>query len=195
MIPESGSDEGRGVHRLFDFHHSLPDIRNSLFNIQAHTFRRTFDCPHCGFEVRCVQVGHLLFGNFLNFGSRNRTNLFAVWLCRAFCNSGRLSQKVCRGRRFRLKCERTIGIDRNNDRNFHIRVFVLGLCIKRLAEFHNVYAVLAERRTDRRRRICFAGWNLQFYVCFYFLCHYSIYDPGKFSGNVLVIRLKTIRLR
>ena len=69
-------------------------------------------------------------------------------------------KQIGRGRSFRFKCERAIRINRDHDRDLHIRVVVLRFGVERLAKLHDVDAVLTECRPDRRCRIRFAGRNL-----------------------------------
>ena len=47
----------------------------------------------------------------------------------------------------------------------------LGMGVECLAELHNVHAVLTQRGSDGRRRICLAGRDLQLDVGVDFLCH------------------------
>ena len=55
--------------------------------------------------------------------------------------------------------------------------------VERLAELHDVQAALAERGTDRRRRIGLAGLDLQLDVTDYFLCHFSAPGASAWSGS------------
>src|SRR5262249_47474245 len=85
-----------------------------------------------------------------------------VGLARALLDLRRLLQQDRRGRRLGDEGERAVVIDRDDDRDdevvLHLR---LGAGVEALAELHDVDAVLTERGTDRRRRIRFAGGNLQ----------------------------------
>src|ERR1700730_1472175 len=85
-------------------------------------------------------------------------------------------------RRSRLEGKRAVGIDRDRDGNRRALLKLLGLGVERLAELHDVEAALAERRTDRRRRIGRAGRHLQFDIAGDFLCH---------SLLLLVVRIST----
>ena len=51
--------------------------------------------------------------------------------------------------------------------------------VERLAELHDVHAVLAERRADRRRRIRLARGTLQLHDCHYLLGHIPLLRPSK----------------
>src|SRR6185369_11631593 len=89
-------------------------------------------------------------------------------------NSGRLLQQIGSGRRLRFKRKRAIGIDCDHDRDFQIGIHLRGLGVERLAELHDVHAVLTERRTNRRRRISLPGGHLQLYITCNLLCHLFI---------------------
>src|SRR5690606_26032398 len=56
---------------------------------------------------------------------------------------------------------------------------VLGLGVERLAELHDVDAVLAQRRTDRRTRVRLAGCDLQLDVRLEFLSHEDLCSGCK----------------
>src|SRR6476469_9013760 len=86
-------------------------------------------------------------------------------------------------RRSRLEGKRAVGIDRDRDGNRRALLKLLGLGVERLAELHDGEAALAERRTDRRRRIGRAGRHLQFDIAGDFLCH---------SLLLLVVRISTV---
>src|SRR5206468_9650308 len=77
-----------------------------------------------------------------------------------------------RRRRLRDECEGAVLVDRNLDRG-DATVLLRGLRVERLAELHDVHAVLAERGTDRRRRVRLPAGDLQLAECQDLLRHQS----------------------
>ena len=71
--------------------------------------------------------------------------------------------------------ETSILIDRDFGRNDQA-VLVLRLGVKRLAELHNVNAVLTECRSDWRRWIRLPSGALQLYDCHYLLSHCLLFS-------------------
>ena len=67
-----------------------------------------------------------------------------------------------------------VGIHRDNDRNDESDV-VLRALIEFLRERHNVHAVLAESRTDGRRRGGLACRNLELDQAYYLLSHFNLH--------------------
>ena len=99
-----------------------------------------------------VQVGHLLLGDLAHLVLGDRADLVAVRLARALLEPDRLLDQH-RGRRgLRDERERAVLEDRDLDRDDRAGV-LLGLRVERLAELHDVHAVLAQRRADRRSRV------------------------------------------
>src|SRR6185312_11364631 len=78
--------------------------------------------------------------------------------------------------------EGTILVGRDDDRDRRVLLDLLGLCVERLAELHDVETTLAQRRPDRRRRVCGARGHLQLEESSYFLRH--VFTP-------LVVRIST----
>jgi hypothetical protein len=79
---------------------------------------------------------------------------------RALLEADRLADQIGGRRRLCNKGERAVLVDGDHDRD-HGAGVLLGLRVERLAELHDVDAVLAERRTDRRRRRGGAAKGLQ----------------------------------
>src|SRR5690606_9114107 len=153
------------------------------FDGQAHRLGGALDGTHCCLDIRRIEVLHLLFGDLADLIARNAADLLAVRLAGALCDTRSLSEKVARGRRLRLESERAVRIDRDHDRDLHIRVVVLRLCVERLAELHDVDAVLSQRGADRRCRVGLTGRYLQLDVTFYLLCHFfRLTIPQKPAG-------------
>ena len=89
----------------------------------------------------------------------------------------RFAQQNRRGRSLDFKGKALIRINRNDNRQRHSVFNVLGLGIERLAEFHDVEAMLTERGSDRRTWICSTRGYLQLDVVIELLSHFS-YLPG-----------------
>src|SRR5205814_6133582 len=86
--------------------------------------------------------------------------LLAIRLARALLEPQRLLDQDCGRRRLRDEVERAVLVDRDLDRG-DTAVLLLRLGVERLAELHDVDAVLAERRADRRGRVRLAAGDLQ----------------------------------
>src|SRR5262249_7585308 len=84
-----------------------------------------------------------------------------------------LFKQIGGGRSLGYEGERSICINRDHNRDGHI-AGTGRLGVERLAELHDVETVLAECRTDRRRRIRPSGRDLQPYICGYLLCHLRV---------------------
>jgi hypothetical protein len=79
-------------------------------------------------------------------------DLLAVRLTRALLDSQRLADQDRRGGRLGDEVEGAVLIDGDLDRDDRPRVG-LGAGVERLAELHDVDAVLPKRGADRRRRV------------------------------------------
>ena len=66
---------------------------------------------------------------------------------------------------------RTVAVNGDDHRSRQTRFHALGLGVERLAEFHDVHAVLTQSRADGRRRVGLAGLYLQLDVSLDFLSH------------------------
>jgi hypothetical protein len=82
-----------------------------------------------------------------------------VRLAAALLHPGGLEQELRRGRGLELEVERAILVHGDLDRHDGAALR-LGRGVVSLAELHDVHAVLAERRADRRRRVGHAGRDL-----------------------------------
>src|SRR5690606_6619713 len=89
----------------------------------------------------------------------------------ALLDADRLANEDRGGRSLQDECEAAIAVDRDHDGRRQSLLQILRLRIERLAELHDVHALLTERRTDRRARIRLACRNLQFDVASDFLGH------------------------
>ena len=107
-----------------------------------------------------VEVGQLLLGDRRGAGPGDLADLVAVRLAGALVEVDRLLDEHGGRRRLGDERERAVLVDRDHDRDRRARV-LLGLRVERLAELHDVDAVLAQRRADRRRRGGLAAHGLQ----------------------------------
>ena len=121
-------------------------------------------------EVAGVQVGHLRLGDRPHLVARQPADLVAVRLRRALLEPQRLLDQDGGRRRLRDEVEAPVLVDRDLDRG-DAAVLLRGLRIEGLAELHDVDAVLAERRADRRRRVGLPAGDLQLDQCQNFLRH------------------------
>src|SRR5690606_8564951 len=96
-------------------------------------------------------------------------------------HSGGLAQQHRGRRRPRHEREASIAVDRDNHRDRHAGFGALRGGIERLAELHDVHAVLAQCRADGRTRIGLACRNLQLDVTRNLLSH-VIYLSGASAG-------------
>ena len=67
--------------------------------------------------------------------------------------------------------EATVAVNGDDHRSRQARLLALGLGVERLAEFHDVHAVLTQGRADRRRRVGLTGLYLQLDISLDFLSH------------------------
>jgi hypothetical protein len=80
-----------------------------------------------------------------------------------------------RGRRLDDEGEALVREGGDHHRQRQARLDALGLGVERLAELHDVQAALAQRGTDRGRRVRLAGRDLQLHEADNLLCH--VYLP------------------
>jgi hypothetical protein len=111
-------------------------------------------------EVVRVEVGELLLGDVAHLLLGDRRDLRLVGLGRALVEPDGLLDEHRGGRGLRDEGERAVLVDRDHhgDRRAGIG---LGLRVERLAELHDVDAVLAQRGADGGRRAGGAARRLQ----------------------------------
>src|SRR3989344_9127436 len=139
-----------------------------------HASSRAFYYLHGGVHIVGVYVFHFSFGDFFKFGSRYLPRFTFRSFPGTFFHTGGFSQQVGGGRRFHFERKSPVFIYAYFHWN-NVCAFFSGGLVKFADEIADIYSMLAERRTYRRSRIGFAGRNLQFYHCFYFLCHMFIF--------------------
>src|SRR3954452_9548918 len=112
-------------------------------------------------DVVRVEVGKLALGDLAHLRLRDPGDLLAVRLAGALLDPGGLLDEHRGRRRLRDERERAVLVDRDHygDRGAGL---ILGLRVERLAELHDVDAVLAQGRADGRRggRLAAGGLEL-----------------------------------
>src|SRR5213593_4301028 len=146
-----------------------------LNNLNAHATGGPLHSLNCRLQTSRIQIRQFQPRDVFDLLLSDRPNLILVRFARALCDIRRpLEQNRCR-RRLGDEAVGTIHINRDHDGNDQT---LLILCrrfrIERLAEVHDVDAVLAKRRSNRRSRRGFACRNLQLDLTNYFLCHNSV---------------------
>src|SRR5207248_4429071 len=111
-------------------------------------------------DVARVQVWHLRLRYPVYLVAREPADLQPVRLARALVEPQRLLDQDGGGRRLRDEGEGAILEDSDLDRG-DASVLVARLRVERLAELHDVDAVLAECRADRRRRVRLPARDLE----------------------------------
>jgi hypothetical protein len=109
------------------------------------------DDLHRAVDVARVEVGIFVSAIWRTW-SRVRRPTFSRFGSPSPCRAERLLDQHGGGRRLRDEVERAVLVDRDLDRD-DPPVLLCGLGVERLAELHDVDAVLPERRADRRRRV------------------------------------------
>src|SRR5262249_35718840 len=118
------------------------------------------DDPRGLVDVARVQIGHLRLGDPLDLLTREATDLVPVRLTRALVEPQRLFDQDGSRRRLRDERERAVLEDGDLDRD-DAAVLVGRLRVERLAELHDVDAVLAERRPHGWGRVRLAAGDLE----------------------------------
>src|SRR4051794_32457341 len=140
----------RPSHRCWIPERVIRFVQRSAGDGDAHRPRGAGDDLLRLVEVGGVEVGHLGLGDLADLVTGDRGDLGLVRLARALLDAGGLEQHA-RGRRgLGDKGERAVLVDRDLDRD-DVAALRLGRGVVRLAELHDVDAVLAERRTHGRR--------------------------------------------
>src|SRR3954449_13179444 len=111
-------------------------------------------------DVVRVEVGKLALGDLAHLRLRDLRDLVAVRLARALLDAGGLLDEHRGRRRLGDERERAVLVDRDHDGDRGAGL-ILGLRVERLAELHDVDAVLAQGRADGRRRRRLAAGGLE----------------------------------
>src|SRR3954447_2283425 len=115
----------------------------------AHGTRGAGDDLRGRVDVVGVEVGHLALGDLPDLRLADRSDLGRVRLARALLDTGRLEDQPSRRRSLGDERERAVLVDGDLDR-YDVAALGLGRGVVLLAELHDVDAVLAQRRPDRR---------------------------------------------
>src|SRR5919199_5533509 len=129
-------------------------------HLHAHRAGRARDDLRRLVDVVRVEVGELALGDLAQLRLADPRDLLAMRLARALVDPGGLLDEHGGRRRLRDEGERAVLVHRDHDRDDGAGL-VLGLRVERLAELHDVDAVLAEGRADRRRRRRLAADRLE----------------------------------
>src|SRR5204862_6628956 len=116
-----------------------------------------------------VQVRRLDLGDLTHLRLGDLADLVPVGLTRSLLEADRLLHEDRRWRRLQDEGERLVGEDRDLDGQD--RVLALRPSVELFAEGHDVDALRAERRPDRRSRIGLPRRNLELHETRYLFCH------------------------
>src|SRR5450756_82382 len=159
---------------------ALP-LTNTLRNGDAHAPGSALNHLDGALQVNRVQVLHLLLGNLADLVPGEITNLGPAWRGGALFRGKRLFDQVHCRRGLNDKGEGPVLKNGNLRRDNHPRLGS-GALVVLFAEGHYVHAVLAQGWTDRRRRRCLAGNDLQLHNGLDFLRHQDLlYKPSAIS--------------
>src|SRR5208282_1381265 len=149
----------------------FPSLLMLFPHLEPHRAGGAFDHAHGRLDGVAVQILHFLLGDLADLRLGDRPRDIASGGFRAAFELGRLLEEVRHRRRTQFEGKRAVGVDRDGDGDRGALFKLLGLRVERLAKLHDVEAALAERGTDRRRRISRPGRHLQLDVSGDFLCH------------------------
>src|SRR3954451_23350143 len=132
----------------------------SALDRDAHGTRGAGDDLRRGVQVVGVEVGHLGGGDLADLRLGDLGDLGLVRLAGALLHACGLEDHPGGRRRLGDEGEGTVLVDRDLHRD-HPATLRLGRGVVRLAELHDVHAVLAQRGADRRSRVGGAGLDLE----------------------------------
>src|SRR5438094_1442739 len=137
-----------------------PSSSALLDDLQAHRPGGSFDHLHSRVRFVCVQVLALQLHDLAQLLPCDAADLFAVRLRRAFIDTGGTLQQLDRGRRLEHEGEAAV-LEDGDQRRHDITGLLSRALVVGLGELHDVDAVRAKRGSDRRRRSCLAGLQLE----------------------------------
>src|SRR5688572_23675856 len=128
------------------------DMSEAL-HVDAHAARAARDRADCGFQVGSGQIRLLDLGDSFELRAVDASHLVGVRRAAALLDADRLADQH-RGRRcLQDEGEAAVAVNGDHHRRRQPLLRALRLRIERLAELHDVHALLTERRTDRRTRV------------------------------------------
>src|ERR1051325_2927733 len=131
----------------------LPIAMLEALHVDAHAAGAAGDGAHGGFKVSSRDVRHLDLGDLLELLARDLAHLVGVRRRAALLEAQRLPDEHGGGRGLQDESEAAVVVDRDHHRDRQARLHLLGLGVERLAELHDVDALLAECGTDRGGRV------------------------------------------
>src|SRR5512138_2383965 len=140
-------------------------------HIDAHAARAARDRAHRGFEIGGREIRLLRLRDVFELLARNSAQLVRIRYAAALVDTDSLPNPYGRGRGLEDEREAAIAVHRDDHGCRQSLLDALRLRVERLAELHDVDALLTECRTDRRARIRLACRDLQLDVASDFLGH------------------------
>src|SRR6185437_3336521 len=156
----------------------LLSAMSDALHVETHAARAAGNGAHGSIQIRRGEVGLLLLGDVFQLLACHLAHLVGVGLGRTRLDADRLLQQHGRGRGLGDEGEAAVRIRGDDGRDRQALFQLLRGRIERLAEFHDVEAALAQRRTDRRAGIGLTGLDLQLDVTDDFLCH-CVFSSGS----------------
>src|SRR5579871_5974203 len=138
----------------------LPIAMLEALHVDTHAAGTAGDGAHRGLQVGGRDVRHLDLGDLFQLLARDLPHLVGVGGRAAFLESQGLADQH-RGRRgLEDEGEAAVVVDRDDHRDRQALLELLGLGVERLAELHDVHALLTEGGTDRGGRVRLACRDL-----------------------------------
>jgi hypothetical protein len=145
---------------------------NLIDDFEAHLAGGAGDDAESGFVVARVQILGFRFHDVHDLFTRDFADLGLVWFFGTGGDIRRLFQEDGGGRTLRDEGERFVFKDGDHYRE-NVAGLFLGGGVKFFAERHDVDAARAESSAHGRRRVSLSCWNLEFDLCYFFLCHFG----------------------
>src|SRR5690606_34129321 len=157
-------------------------------HVQAHAASRTCDGPYGSFQFGSGQISLLGLGDLFQLGTGNGADLLGIGTSGTAGNaSSFLQQHGCRGA-LGFKSEAAVTVDSDDHRSRQTRLLALSAGVERLAELHDVHAMLTQCRADRRRRVGLTGLYLKLDISLNLLSHsYSVTGSNAFRLPLLLV--------
>src|SRR5271167_1593870 len=112
-------------------------------HVDTHAARAAGDGAHRRLQITGGQIRHLQLGDILELLARHLAHLGGIRRGAALRNADRLGDEHRGGRRFHDEGEASVAVHRDHHRGRQPLFQRLGLRVERLAEFHDVDALLA----------------------------------------------------